>query len=133
MDAAWSPDGRTIAYSTGDSDIHLISSDGTEDRRLASVGSLVTSICWSPDGKFIRFTKDQALWEMSSNGSDLHRLLPAWSAGQDYGHWAQDGRFFFVSSGQIWMIDNATCSSGDHPIIRSNDLRADPLGLARSW
>jgi DNA-binding winged helix-turn-helix (wHTH) protein len=101
VDAAWSPDGSTIAYSTGDGDIHLITSDGAEDRRLASVGSLVTSICWSPDGKFFRFTRGQALWEMSSNGSDLHRVLPAWWAGQDYGRWAKDGRFFFVSSGQI--------------------------------
>jgi Tol biopolymer transport system component/DNA-binding winged helix-turn-helix (wHTH) protein len=129
VDAAWSPDGRTIAYSTGDGDIHLISSDGTEDRRLASVGSLVTSICWSPDGKFIRFTKDQTLWEMSSNGSDLHRLLPAWSAGQDYGHWAQDGRFFFVSSGQIWMIDKRHLlfrRSSDHPVpMTSGPIRWD--------
>lgn len=63
-DAAWSPDGTTVAYSTGEGDIRLIQSDGAEDRRLASVGSLVTSICWSPDGKTIRFTKDQALWEV---------------------------------------------------------------------
>ncbi len=105
VDAAWSPDGNTVAYSTGEGDIHLIQSDGAEDRRLASIGSLLTSLCWSPDGKTIRFTKDQALWEVSSSGSNLHRVLPAWTAGQDNGHWAQDGRFFFVSSGQIWAMD----------------------------
>ena len=105
VDAAWSPDGTTVAYSTGEGDIHIVQSDGAEDRRLASIGSLVSSLCWSPDGKAIRFTKDQALWEISSNGSGLHRVLPAWSAGQDYGHWAQDGRFFFVSGGQIWAMD----------------------------
>ena len=76
VDAAWSPDGNTVAYSTGEGDIHLIQSDGAEDRRLASIGSLLTSLCWSPDGKTIRFTKDQALWEMSSSGSNLHRVLP---------------------------------------------------------
>jgi Tol biopolymer transport system component len=105
VDAAWSPDGNTVAYSTGEGDIHLIQSDGAEDRRLASIGSLLTSLCWSPDGKTIRFTKDQALWEMSSSGANLHRVLPAWTVGQDNGHWAQDGRFFFVSSGQIWAMD----------------------------
>jgi eukaryotic-like serine/threonine-protein kinase len=129
VDAAWSPDGSTVAYSTGEGDIHLIPSDGAEDRRLASVGSLVTSICWSPDGKTIRFTKDQALWEMSSSGSDLHRVLPAWSAGQDYGHWAQDGRFFFVSSGQIWMIDERHLlfrRSSDQPVqMTSGPIRWD--------
>ncbi|WP_433975894.1 protein kinase domain-containing protein [Tunturiibacter lichenicola] len=129
VDAAWSPDGSTVAYSTGEGDIHLIQSDGAEDRRLASVGSLVTSICWSPDGKTIRFTKDQALWEMSSSGSDLHRVLPAWSAGQDYGQWAQDGRFFFVSRGQIWMIDERHLlfrRSSDQPVqMTSGPIRWD--------
>jgi serine/threonine protein kinase/Tol biopolymer transport system component len=129
VDAAWSPDGGTVAYSTGEGDIRVIQSDGGEDRRLASVGSLVTSICWSPDGKTIRFTKDQALWEMSSSGSDLHRVLPAWSAGQDYGKWAQDGRFFFVSRGQIWTIDERHLlfrRSSDQPVqMTSGPIRWD--------
>src|SRR5258708_4957545 len=129
VDAAWSPDGNAVAYSTGEGDIRIIQSDGAEDRRLASVGSLVSSICWSPDGKTIRFTKDQALWEMSSSGSDLHRVLPAWSAGQDYGQRAQDGRFFFVSSGQIWMIDERHLlfrRSSDQPVqMTSGPIRWD--------
>jgi serine/threonine protein kinase/Tol biopolymer transport system component len=128
-DAAWSPDGSTVAYSTGEGDIRLIQSDGAEDRRLASVGSLVTSICWSPDGKTILFTRDQALWELSSSGSNLHRVLPAWSPGQNYGHWAQDGRFFFVSSGQIWMMDERHLlfrRSSDRPLqMTSGPIRWD--------
>ena len=129
VDAAWSPDGNTVAYSTGEGDIHLIQSDGAEDRRLASVGSLVTSICWSLDGKTLRFTKDRVLWEMASSGSDLHRVLPAWSDGQDYGRWAQDGRFFFVSRGQIWMIDERHLlfrRSSDQPVqMTSGPIRWD--------
>jgi eukaryotic-like serine/threonine-protein kinase len=127
VDAAWSPDGNTVAYSTGEGDIRLIQSDGAEDRRLAPIGNLVSSICWSPDGKTIRFTKDQALWEISSNGSGLHRVLPAWSAGQDYGHWAQDGRFFFVSGGQIWTMDERHLffrRSSDQPLqLTSGPIR----------
>jgi serine/threonine protein kinase/Tol biopolymer transport system component len=110
VDAAWSPNGNAVAYSTGEGDIHLVQSDGAEDRRLASVGSLLTSLCWSPDGNTIRFTRDQELWEISLSGSNLHRVLPAWPAAQDEGHWAQDGRFFFVSSGQIWAI-------GEHHLL----------------
>jgi hypothetical protein len=85
VDAAWSPDGNAVAYSTREGDIHLIQSDGAEDRRLASIGSLLSSLCWSPDGKTIRFTRDQALWEMSSSGSNPHRVLPAWPAGPGWG------------------------------------------------
>ena len=129
VDAAWSPDGNAVAYSTGDGDIHLIQSDGAEDRRLASIGSLLSSLCWSPDGKTIRFTRDQALWEMSSSGSNLHQVLPAWPAGQDEGHWAQDGRFFFVSSGQIWAIDQRHLlfrRSSDQPLpLTSGPIRWD--------
>ena len=129
VDAAWSPDGNAVAYSTGEGDIHLIQSDGAEDRRLASIGSLVTSLCWSPDGKTIRFTKDQALWEISSTGSNLQRVLPAWSAGQGDGHWAQDGRFFFVSSGQIWTMDERHLlfrRSPDQPLqMTSGPIRWD--------
>src|ERR1700722_8158200 len=43
VDAAWSPDGNTVAYSTREGDIHLIRSDGAEDRKLASTGNQVTS------------------------------------------------------------------------------------------
>ena len=129
VDAAWSPDGNVVAYSTGEGDIHLIQSDGTEDRRLASIGGLLSSLCWSPDGKTIRFTRDQALWEISSSGSNLHRVLPAWSPGQDKGHWAQDGRFFFVSSGQIWTMDERHLlfrRSSDQPLpLTSGPIRWD--------
>ena len=127
--AAWSPDGNAVAYSTGEGDIHIIQSDGAEDRKLASIGSLVSSLCWSPDGKTIRFTRDQALWEISSTGSNLHRVLPAWSAGQGDGHWARDGRFFFVSSGQIWTMDERHLlfrRSPDQPLqMTSGPIRWD--------
>ena len=129
VDAAWSPDGNAVAYSTGEGDIHLIRSDGAEDRRLASIGSLLSSLCWSPDGNTIRFTRDQALWEISSSGSNLHRVLPAWPAAQDEGHWAQDGRFFFVSNGQIWAMDEHHLlfrRSSDQPLpLTSGPIRWD--------
>jgi eukaryotic-like serine/threonine-protein kinase len=129
VDAAWSPDGNTVVYSTGEGDIHLMQSDGVKDRTLASMGSLLSSFSWSPDGKTIRFTRDQALWEMSSSGSNLHRVLPALPAGQGEGHWFQDGRFFFVSSGQIWAMDERRRlfgRSSDQPLpLTSGPIRWD--------
>jgi Tol biopolymer transport system component/DNA-binding winged helix-turn-helix (wHTH) protein len=116
--AAWSPDGKTVVYATSDGTLSLMRSNGTDVRRLASAGGQVDDIAWSPDGGRMRFTKDDALWEMSSTGMNLHRLLPEWSAGHCCGRWTPDGRFFVFQSeirrrigitaslgSQIWIID----------------------------
>jgi Tol biopolymer transport system component/DNA-binding winged helix-turn-helix (wHTH) protein len=105
--STWSPDGDFVAYSTGEGDIFLIRSNGTGSHKLASVGGKVDFLHWSPDGGTIRFSKDDRIWEISSNGSNFHQLLPGWqsSSVQCCGRWAPDGRFFFVSDGQIYVLD----------------------------
>jgi DNA-binding winged helix-turn-helix (wHTH) protein/Tol biopolymer transport system component len=105
--ATWSPDGEKIAYAITGGDIYVMRSDGTEARRIASPGVYVKSLAWSPDGGAIRFSKEGILWEISSSGSNLHQLLPGWgkSPSQWNGQWAQDGRFYFVADGQIWVLD----------------------------
>jgi Tol biopolymer transport system component/DNA-binding winged helix-turn-helix (wHTH) protein len=110
---AFSPDGSSVIYSTLEGDIYLSRIDGTENRKLAHAGSLAQSFSWSPDRKAIRFTEGGSLWEMASDGSGLHRLLPAWNeaGSQCCGKWTRDGRFFLFDSGsqssgsQIWALD----------------------------
>ena len=71
------------------------------------------SLAWSPDGGVIRFDGDNKLWQMSSDGSNLHELLPGWHASswKCCGRWTPDGRFFVFLSGasytesQIWALD----------------------------
>jgi eukaryotic-like serine/threonine-protein kinase len=104
--ASWSPDGSSVVYSTPDGDIFAIRSDGTGAHKLASVAGLAYFLRWSPDGTTIRFTKDDQLWEMSSNGSNIHQLLPGWEHDACCGHWSSDGNlFFFNSRGQLWARD----------------------------
>ncbi|MEA3005165.1 MAG: hypothetical protein QOI94_434, partial [Acidobacteriaceae bacterium] len=117
--AAWSPDGKSVVYSLENGDISVTGSDGTGTRKLAAVG-MTGPLSWSPDGSKIRFSRDNRLWEMSSDGSGLHPLLPGWrpSSSQCCGHWTPDGKFFvFLSRGallyfndllaasQLWVLD----------------------------
>jgi Tol biopolymer transport system component/DNA-binding winged helix-turn-helix (wHTH) protein len=116
--AAWSPDGKSVVYTTGNSDIDVIQSDGTGLRRVADVGGPSSTLSWSPDGSRIRFFKESRLWEMASDGSGLHALLPGWLPTTPLccGRWTADGKFFVfllqhpVRSGyqpgnQLWALD----------------------------
>src|SRR5438876_6031938 len=122
---AWSPDGRYIVYANG-ADLYLVKSDGTDSRKLVTVGGLPMQIRWSPDGRVLRFTLSEpnkhslSLWEVKSNGTGLHPLLPGWStpSTERASVWTQDGKFFLFSSshggtfglntdyitGNIWVI-----------------------------
>ena len=89
-------------------DIYVVRSDGTEAHKLVSAGNDVCYILWSPDGGAIRFTMKDRIWEVSSNGSGLHEIIPGWhnSSANCCGRWTPDGKFFlFLSEGQIWALD----------------------------
>jgi Tol biopolymer transport system component/DNA-binding winged helix-turn-helix (wHTH) protein len=114
VSAAFSPDGKSVAYSTLQGDIYLVRSDGSDAHKLASPGGYIPLLAWRPDGGAIRFTRDAVLWEISSNGTNPHQLLPGWhgSGKECCGHWTPDGRFFlflainsFRTGGQIWALD----------------------------
>jgi len=114
LSATWSPDGKLIAYSTHDGDIHLIDSYGAANQKLASVGGVPYQLSWSPDGKTIRFDKNDSIWEISSNGSNLHPLLTGWRPSENKccGRWSPDGGYFtFLGPGsagidsQIYFLD----------------------------
>ena len=118
--AASAPDGRSVVYSTGNGDLDVIRSDGTGIHKLAAVGGSPVGLSWSPDGSKIRFSRDNRLWELSSDGSGLHPLLPGWrpSSSQCCGRWTPDGKFFvflsrgaflnlndFLPASQLWILD----------------------------
>ena len=112
--ASFSPDENLVAYYSQEHEIWLIRSDGTGAHKLASIGAPDSWPAWSPDGATIRFSSAGRIWEMSSNGSNLHRLLPGWHGeGQQFcGRWTPDGKFFvFLSIGspseaaQLWALD----------------------------
>jgi eukaryotic-like serine/threonine-protein kinase len=110
----FSPDGSGVIYSTEQGDIFLVRIDGTGKRKLANAGSTAGWFRWSPDGKTIRFnTAGGLLWEMNSDGSAIHRLLPEWKepGSQCCGAWTSDGSFYLFeldnspTLDEFWALD----------------------------
>jgi len=81
-DAAWSHDGKTLAYTNVE--LFLAKADGTGSHQVATLNDAryVAFPTWSPDGTHLRFTDRnnnntaQSLWEVSADGTGLHPLLP---------------------------------------------------------
>ncbi|MBV8905224.1 MAG: serine/threonine-protein kinase, partial [Acidobacteriia bacterium] len=105
--AAWSPDGRRIAYAAI-RDLYIANGDGTESRKIATLPATSWWLRWSPDGSRLRFTLGNvidkfgtlAIWEISSDGTGLHPLLPGWNrpSSECCGNWTPDGKYFLFES-----------------------------------
>jgi len=116
-DATWSPNGEQIVYARND-ELFVAKRDGSDSRRLAALTGPPTWLRWSPDGKVMRFTLpdsktvSQSLWEIASDGTDLHPLLPGWSSlpSECCGNWTPDGRYYVFESqhgtdtSSLWAI-----------------------------
>ena len=100
-DAAWSPDGKQLAFSQG-LDFYVADFDGSRARKIRTFTEIPTNIRYSPDGRRVRLTLNpigkniNSIWELNADGSNLHRLLPGWktSAPQCCGDWTRDGRYY---------------------------------------
>jgi eukaryotic-like serine/threonine-protein kinase len=117
-DAAWSPDGKEVVYTQGNS-LYRAKVDGTESRQIVSVAADATPFYprWSPDGSRLRFSVQTAhtprtsLWEVAADGKGLHPLLPGWNnpPSECCGSWTPDGRYFLFQSQRdgatnVWAI-----------------------------
>ncbi len=107
--AAWSPDGRRIAFTRG-FEVGVIDADGLNQRKLAGMERAAREpgdLNWSPDGRVVRFSAvdpvngGSSLWEVGADGSVLRPLLATghsqtalWGEGQCCGRWTSGGDYF---------------------------------------
>lgn len=113
MEAAWSPDGKLIAYySYGKGGIWLIPPLGGPARQLTSFGS---HPAWSPDGQWIvfqsnpisnlsfegsGFARGSALWIVHPDGTGARQITVSGSPQGGHGDpsWSPDGRRIVFAS-----------------------------------
>ncbi len=99
-EAAWSPDGKTIAYIHGDSvssktGIYLIDTNGANNRILY-ISNGAHSPSWSPNGEWLVFSDKAQIYKIKSNGDSLIQLT---SEGRNYfPSWSPDGKWIAYDS-----------------------------------
>jgi Tol biopolymer transport system component len=117
--AAWSPDSKSIAYSTGTA-ISLIFETDAVPRELGSFTGLPIALEWSQDGQSLRFIledlqSDRARgWgQISGDGmrtTTLHSLPASMSEGRFWAQTAEGDAFYtpgkpsIQSNGALWLL-----------------------------
>ncbi|HTS38821.1 MAG TPA: winged helix-turn-helix domain-containing protein [Candidatus Solibacter sp.] len=117
-DAVWAPDGR-LMFAKGN-ELYVAGPDGQTPHKFASTPGFPTAISFSPDGTRIRLTirnpadvfiGPSELWEIRSDGTDMHPLLRGWNnpPSECCGHWTPGGEDYIFQSTRngstnIWIL-----------------------------
>jgi dipeptidyl aminopeptidase/acylaminoacyl peptidase len=110
-----SPDGKWVAYVVGsvdvdkdkrDSDLWMVSWDGTQTVRLTSGADSESSPRWSPDGRYLAFLasrgtddekkKGSQIWLLDRLGGEAQKLTEIDGGVSDYA-WSPDSKRFVVT------------------------------------
>src|SRR5439155_16939492 len=120
---AWSPDGKTIAFTSersGRPEIFVMSPDGGGQRTLTEGRPVIGCAHWSPDGRRIAFiggtNHKPAIDVVNADGSGVRTLLEdtTYIGGLS---WSPDGRKLVFASGR------------DHPAGELYVMNADGSGV----
>ena len=99
-DGTWLPNGDFLI--ARNNELLEVSPGGT--RKLAALPDYSYWFRWAPDGQSLRFTVSESkgapsIWELSSSGGNLHRVLPELAGSlHQHGTWTQDGKYFIFQA-----------------------------------
>ena len=129
--AAFTKDGSHVLFSQGH-DIYSVSRDGSELRKIFTVGHFTKDFRYSPDSRVLRFTQfdpyaEAAIMSGSADATGLHKLVDGCC-----GEWTPDGRYFIFAGEPNFRSDLwALRESGKFRWQRRSDtpiqLTAGPL------
>jgi dipeptidyl aminopeptidase/acylaminoacyl peptidase len=113
---AFSADGTQLAYRedvtkagevlSSSSEICIVNRDGTGARALTS-GAKDQHPRFSPDGKFIAFTRDQDIWIVSTDGSNLRNITNTKDATESKAEFTLRGDLVFLREARDKRDDEA--------------------------
>ena len=90
-DGGWTSNGDLLV--SHENTLWAVPKEGGAARKFLDPGNFAWWPRWSPDGKVLRFTRNEVgaegndLWEVSADGTNLHRVLPGWHHGHRKGDW----------------------------------------------
>ena len=123
FDAAWSPDGKQIAFVTdvnGKEQIAIAAADGTGAHPITTFkGTRTRSPAWSPDGKQLVVVSNESgvqdLYMLAPDGSALRKLTDSKANNKD-ASWSPDGKQLVYASdptGQnVYQVYSLALDSG---------------------
>ena len=96
---AWSPDGSKIAFSSSRDDpeniyydLFVMDADGGNVTKISGADLSEQNPSWSPDGRRIVFDRDDLIFTVRSDGTDLKKLTSRRRMLAGNASWSHDGR-----------------------------------------
>ncbi len=131
----WRPDGKRIAFSTGN--VYTIRPDGSDLQQVTDFGSSFRPR-WSPDGKTISFgrsgsTDEVGVWFAHLSDSTFTRF--GWVASP--ADWSPNGeRIVYQNADELWIADTSRTDSTqltENGYVANRDPAWSPNGKWIAW